>query len=66
MSTVTRAGMIAPDTDGELDGWHEVQAEAFGRWKAEEDARHRCTPSMPPCPECQERDDYECERDHAE
>ena len=47
------------DPDDELTAWYEVQAAgAHKRW-LEEQERHRCPLDMPPCPECQAREEEE-------
>ena len=48
------------DSDDELRIWHEVQAESAMKLM-EHDLHHRCSPDMPPCPECQELYDREDE-----
>ncbi len=53
----------APDPDSELTAWWEAQA--ADAWRAAScEPRHRCPPDMPPCPECQEREDEEAWLDY--
>ncbi len=47
--------------DDELDVWWDVQA--CVAMKREEEDNHRCPPDMPPCHDCEARQEEEDERD---
>lgn len=52
------------DADDELTAWQEIQAMDAVLRAREERHNHRCPADMPPCPECQAREEeldaWEC------
>jgi hypothetical protein len=50
---------LTMDADDELTAWQEVQAMDAVLLQREKNLNHRCPPDMPPCPECQQKDDDE-------
>lgn len=51
------------DPDAELTAWYEVQAADAHQAYLDEEANHRCPADMPPCPNCQAKEEVEDERE---
>ena len=50
--------------DDQMDAYWDVQAVTAIKEALEEERNHRCQPDMPPCPDCQARQEAEDDREY--
>lgn len=52
------------DPDAELDAWWDAQVVAAMKARDHEQKHHRCPSNMPPCPDCQAKEEEEHDKEY--